>query len=180
MQLALNNVKNILKLFDFGGFTMKERILSYLEKNARFAYEDIATMLGVSVAEVQKIISECEADGTIRSYNANIDWEKAGKSSVTALIELKTIPQRDKGFDSVAERICHFPEVKSVALMSGGFDLAITVECSNMREVAFFVAEKLATIEGVTATATHFELQKYKENGVVYGTESIDKRGNSW
>ena len=99
---------------------------------------------------------------------------------MSALIELKVTPQRDKGFDSVAERICHFPEVKSVALMSGGFDLAITVECKNMREVAFFVAEKLATIEGVTATATHFELQKYKEHGVVYGTEKTDKRGNSW
>ena len=159
---------------------MKERILSYLEKNARIPHEDIATMLGISVDEVKKIVAECEADGTILNYSTVIDWEKAGKSSVTALIELKTIPQRDKGFDSVAERICNFPEVKSVCLMSGGFDLAITVECSNMRDVAFFVAEKLATIEGVTATATHFELQKYKENGVIYGTEKVDKRGNSW
>lgn len=159
---------------------MKERILSYLEKNARVSHEDLATMLGISVDEVKKIISECESDGTILNYTTVIDWEKAGKSSVTALIELKTIPQRDKGFDSVAERVCNFPEVKSVCLMSGGFDLAITVECSNMRDVAFFVAEKLATIEGVTATATHFELQKYKENGVIYGTEKVDKRGNSW
>ncbi len=159
---------------------MKERILSYLEKNARFSHEDIATMLGISVDEVKRIVAECESDGTILNYTTVIDWEKAGKSSVTALIELKTIPQRDKGFDSVAERVCNFPEVKSVCLMSGGFDLAITVECSNMRDVAFFVAEKLATIEGVTATATHFELQKYKENGVIYGTEKVDKRGNSW
>ncbi len=159
---------------------MKERILSYLEKNARISHEDIATMLGISVQEVSEIVADCERDGTIINYRTLVDWEKAGKSSVTALIELKTIPQRDKGFDSVAERICHFPEVKSVSLMSGGFDLAITVECPNMRDVAFFVAEKLATIEGVTATATHFELQKYKENGVVYGTETIDKRGNSW
>lgn len=159
---------------------MKERILSYLEKNARVSHEDLATMLGISVDEVKKIIAECESDGTILNYTTVIDWEKAGKSSVTALIELKTIPQRDKGFDSVAERVCNFPEVKSVCLMSGGFDLAITVECSNMRDVAFFVAEKLATIEGVTATATHFELQKYKENGVIYGTEKVDKRGNSW
>ncbi len=159
---------------------MKERILSYLEKDARASHEDIATMLGTSVEEVKRIIAECEADGTIVTYRTVVDWDKTGKSSVTALIELKTIPQRDKGFDSVAERICHFPEVKSVSLMSGGFDLAITVECNNMRDVAFFVAEKLATIEGVTATATHFELQKYKENGVVYGTETVDKRGNSW
>lgn len=159
---------------------MKERILAFLEKDARITHSDIATMLGITEKEVSDIVAECEADGTIMSYRTLIDWNKTGKTDVTALIELKTIPQRDKGFDSVAERICHFPEVKSVALMSGGFDLAITVECANMRDVAFFVAEKLATIEGVTATATHFELQKYKENGVVYCTEKTDKRGNSW
>ena len=101
---------------------MKERILSYLEKDARASHEDIATMLGASVEEVKRIIAECEADGTIVTYRTVVDWDKTGKSSVTALIELKTIPQRDKGFDSVAERICHFPEVKSVSLMSGGFD----------------------------------------------------------
>lgn len=159
---------------------MKERILEYLEKDARMSHADIATMLGITEEEVAKTVSECEENGTIVTYRTMINWDLVGKNTVTALIELKTIPQRDKGFDSVAERICHFPEVKSIALMSGGFDLAITVECNNMREVAFFVAEKLATIEGVTATATHFELQKYKENGVVYGTEKTDKRGNSW
>ena len=159
---------------------MKERILAYLEKDARTAPADIAIMLGITEQEVRDIIAECEADGTIMSYRTMINWDRVGKTDVTALIELKTIPQRDKGFDSVAERICNFPEVKSVALMSGGFDLAITVECANMRDVAFFVAEKLATIEGVTATATHFELQKYKEHGVVYCTEKTDKRGNSW
>lgn len=159
---------------------MKERILAYLEKDARMTPADIATMLGANEEEVKKIIEECETEGTILGYRTVVNWEKTGKSGVVALIELKTVPQRDKGFDSVAERICNFPEVKSVALMSGGFDLAITVECATMREVAFFVAEKLATIEGVTATATHFELQIYKENGVVYGTEKTDKRGNSW
>jgi DNA-binding Lrp family transcriptional regulator len=159
---------------------MKERILAYLEKDARISHGDIATMLGITAAEVSAIVAECEADGTIINYNTTVNWAKTGKNAVTALIELKTIPQRDKGFDSVAERICLFPEVKSVALMSGGFDLAITVECANMRDVAFFVAEKLATIEGVTATATHFELQKYKENGVIYNNETVDKRGNSW
>ena len=158
---------------------MKERILAYLEKDARMTPADIATMLGANEEEVKKIIEECEAEGTILGYRTVVNWEKTGKSGVVALIELKTVPQRDKGFDSVAERICNFPEVKSVALMSGGFDLAITVEYATMREVAFFVAEKLATIEGVTATATHFELQIYKENGVVYGTEKTDKRGNS-
>ncbi len=159
---------------------MKEKLLEILEKDARIPHDTLATMLGCTVEEVEKIISECEADKTILSYRTMVDWEKAGKNSVSALIELKTIPQRDKGFDTVAERICNFPEVTSVSLMSGGFDLAITVECRNMRDVAFFVAEKLATIEGVTATATHFFLQKYKDNGIIYGTEIIDKRGNSW
>lgn len=159
---------------------MKERILAYLEKDARTSHAEIATMLGITESEVSAVVAECEAEGTIMGYNTVINWAKTGKTSVTALIELKTIPQRDKGFDSVAERICLFPEVKSVALMSGGFDLAITVECANMRDVAFFVAEKLATIEGVTATATHFELQKYKENGVIFNNETVDKRGNSW
>ncbi len=159
---------------------MKERILAYLEKDARISHADLATMLGITEAEVSKIIAECEADGTIISYNTVVNWEKTGKSSVTALIELKTIPLRDRGFDSVAERVALFPEVRSVCLMSGGFDLAITVECPSMREVALFVAEKLATIEGVTATATHFELQKYKDNGVIYNNETVDKRGNSW
>ncbi len=159
---------------------MKERILAILEKDARTAHSEIATMLGITEAEVAAVVAECEKDGTIMSYNTVINWAKTGKTSVTALIELKTIPQRDKGFGSVAERICLFPEVKSVALMSGGFDLAITVECANMRDVAFFVAEKLATIEGVTATATHFELQKYKDQGVIYNNDTVDKRGNSW
>ncbi len=159
---------------------MKERILAYLEKDARISHSELATMLGTTEAEIAKIIAECEADGTIISYRTIVDWAKAGKSSVTALIELKTIPLRDRGFDSVAERVANFPEVRSVCLMSGGFDLAITVECPSMREVALFVAEKLATIEGVTATATHFELQKYKDNGVIYNNETVDKRGNSW
>ncbi|MBR4278727.1 MAG: Lrp/AsnC family transcriptional regulator, partial [Clostridia bacterium] len=105
---------------------MKERILAYLEKDARTTPADIATMLGITEQEVKSVIAECEADGTIMSYRTMVNWDKAGKTDVSALIELKTIPVRDKGFDSVAERICNFPEVKSVSLMSGGFDLAIT------------------------------------------------------
>ncbi len=159
---------------------MKERLLAFLEKDARISHTELATLLGTTESEVSALVAECEADGTIVTYRTVVDWQKTGKNTVTALIELKTIPQRDRGFDSVAERICNFPEVRSVALMSGGFDLAITVECNNMRDVALFVAEKLSTIEGVTATATHFELQKYKENGVSYATETVDKRGNNW
>ena len=159
---------------------MKEKLLSLLENDPRISHADIALMLGVTEKEVDSIVAECESEGIIKGYRTVIDWGKVGKNTVTALIELKTIPQRDKGFDAVAERVSHFPEVRSVALMSGGFDLAITVEGDNMRDVAMFVAEKLATIEGVTATATHFELQKYKENGVIYNAEKTDKRGNTW
>lgn len=159
---------------------MKEKMLEYLENDARIPHSELATMLGTTETEVEKTIAECEADKTILSYRTVIDWEKTGRSRVSALIELKTIPQRDKGFDTVAERISNFPEVLSVSLMSGGFDLALIVECANMRDVALFVAEKLATIDGVTATATHFVLQKYKENGIVYGGDTTDKRGNSW
>ena len=157
---------------------MKEKVLSYLEQDARIPHRDIAVMLGISEKEVEDIIEQCERDGTIKCYRTVIDWNKTGKKTVSALIELKTIPQRDKGFDAVAERVSHFPEVTSVSLMSGGFDLAITVEGNDMRDVAMFVAEKLATIEGVTATATHFELQKYKEHGVVFNLEKSDIRGN--
>ncbi|MBP5154998.1 MAG: Lrp/AsnC family transcriptional regulator [Clostridia bacterium] len=157
---------------------MKERILAYLENDARISHADIATMLGITEEEVDKAIAECEEEGVIKAYRTVVDWTRTGKNRVTALIELKTIPQRDRGFTAVAERICHFPEVSSVTLMSGGFDLAITVEGDSMRDVAMFVAEKLATIEGVTATATHFELQKYKEHGVIYSAETKDKRGN--
>lgn len=159
---------------------MKERILAYLENDARLTPEQLAVMLGITEAEVRAIIAECEKDGTILSYQAIINWDKTGKESVSALIELKTIPQKDKGFDSIAERIANYPEVKSVYLMSGGFDLAITVECRTMRDVAVFVAEKLATIEGVTSTATHFVMQKYKDNGVVFEPDTTDKRGNIW
>ncbi|MBO4453090.1 MAG: Lrp/AsnC family transcriptional regulator [Clostridia bacterium] len=159
---------------------MKERILKYLEEDARLSHADIATMLGITEKEVDDAVAEYEADGTIKCYRTVVDWTKIGDRSVTALIELKTIPVRDRGFDAIAERIANFPEVQSVNLMSGGFDLAITVKGNDMRDVALFVSEKLATIEGVTSTATHFVLEKYKENGVIYASENVDKRGNTW
>ena len=133
---------------------MKDKILEYLEKDARTSASTIAAALGMEPAEVAAAIAAYEKDGTILSYRTVVDWSKAGGNGVQALIELKTIPQRDRGFDGIAERIARYPEVRSVYLMSGGFDLALLVECPNMRDVAQFVAERLATIEGVTATAT--------------------------
>jgi len=159
---------------------MKNRILAYLENDARLTSKQLAIMLGTTEEKVKELIEKCEAEGSILSYRAVVNWAKTEKDSVTALIELKTIPQKDKGFDSIAERISNFPEVKSVYLVSGGYDLAITVECKTMRDVAIFVAERLATIDGVTSTATHFVLQKYKDNDTVFEPETVDKRGNIW
>lgn len=158
----------------------KNTILSYLENDSHLDAKTLAVMLGETENEVMKVISELEADGTILSYKTVVNWEKTDRRMVRALIELKTIPQRDKGFDAVAERISKYEEVKSVFLMSGGFDLALFVEGETMRDVALFVAEKLATMEGVTSTATHFVLQTYKDNDVVYEQDNTDKRGNSW
>ena len=109
-----------------------------------------------------------------------VNWDKVGREAVSALIELKITPVRDRGFDAVAERVCNYPEVKSVYLMSGGFDLCLIVEGHTMRDVAYFVAEKLATIDGVASTATHFVLQRYKDGGIVFDNEETDKRGNDW
>ena len=138
----------------------------------------------LDICSLYSELEECsrilEREGIILGYKALIDWDKTDKEYVTALIELKVMPQRDKGFDTVAERISTYPQVKSVFLMSGGFDLALFVEGETMRDVALFVAEKLATMEGVTATATHFVLQTYKDHDVVYEQETTDKRGNSW
>lgn len=159
---------------------MKAQILELLENNAKLTPEKLGIMLGEEPEKIAKIIADCEEDKTILSYHTVINWDKTEKRTVQALIELKTIPQKDRGFDSIAERICAYDEVKSVKLMSGGFDLALTVECANMRDVAMFVAERLATIDGVTSTSTHFAMETYKDNGVVYMQESSDKRGNSW
>lgn len=157
---------------------LKNKILSYLAEEGRYTHECLAAMIGVDTKTVDEIIDESEKNGEILSYGALIDWEKCGREYVTAFIELKTIPQRDLGFDAIAERICAYPEVKGVMLMSGGFDLGVTVECRTMRDVALFVAERLATIDGVTSTATHFVMQKYKDAGIVFGGHNEDKRGN--
>lgn len=159
---------------------VKNEILSHLENDAHLDAATLAVMLGKGAEEIKKEISACEADGTILSYKTLINWEKTDRRMVRAFIELKTIPQRDKGFGAVAERIARYPQVKSVFLMSGGFDLALFVEGESMRDVALFVAEKLATMDGVTSTATHFVLQTYKDNDVIFEGDDADQRGNSW
>jgi DNA-binding Lrp family transcriptional regulator len=149
-----------------GGVMMRE-ILELLEQNSRLTPEEIGIMLGVGVTEVETEIAALERAGIIINYRTMINWEKFGDERVGALIEVKVIPQREVGFNEIAARIYRFSEVKSVFLMSGAYDLAVTVEGQNMKEVALFVAEKLATIENVQSTATHFILKKYKLNGVI-------------
>ncbi len=157
---------------------MNTEILKLLENDARLTSDQIAVMLDMPKAEVEAIIKEYEANGTILSYNASVDWEKTEHESVTAMIEVKLTPQRDKGFDRVAEKIYNYPEVKSVYLMSGAYDLSVLIEGKTIKDVAFFVSQKLATIEAVISTATHFVLHKYKDKGVLYDTPDIDERGN--
>lgn len=153
-----------------------DEILEIVEKNGRSTPAEIAAMTGRDENEVKTALARYEATGVITAYTALVNWEKVEREHVTALIEVKVTPQRDRGFDKVAERIYSYPEVKACYLMSGGFDLTVVIEGRNIREVAFFVAEKLAPIPDVTSTATHFLLKRYKDNGFVFGAASDDDR----
>ena len=155
-----------------------ENVLKVLEDNANLTPEQLAVLCQKEVGDIKKFIDEQEKNGVILGYKTMIDWDKTDREYVSALIEVKITPQRDRGFDRVAERIYNYPEVQSLYLMSGGFDLAVMIEGKTMKEVAYFVAQKLATIEDVISTATHFVLRKYKDKGVIYGVEEVDERGN--
>lgn len=157
---------------------MKTEILKLIENNARLSYDQIATMVGTDAATVQAEIKKMENDGIILSYNTIVNWERTEAEAVTAMIDVKLTPQADKGFDRVAEKIYNFPEVKSVYLMSGAYDLSVIIEGKTMKEVAFFVSQKLAPIESVISTATHFVLHKYKDTGVLFSPHAIDERSN--
>ena len=150
---------------------MKNEILELLEDNSNLTPADIASMTEASVEEVKENINELEADNVIVKYNTLIDWDKTSREIVTAFIEVKVTPERDLGFDAVAKRIYKFPEVKSVYLMSGGYDLSLEVEDQTMKEVALFVAEKLSTINHINSTSTHFMLKTYKKDGVIFKGE---------
>ena len=153
-------------------------ILKLLENNATLTPEQLAVMCGKETDEIKDLIETYERDGVIVGYKTLVDWDKTDRECVSALIEIKITPQRDRGFDRVAEKIYNFPEVQSLYLMSGGFDLCVQIEGKTMKEVAYFVAQKLATIDEVVSTATHFVLRKYKDKGVIYGPQEIDERGN--
>ncbi|HBF38532.1 MAG TPA: AsnC family transcriptional regulator [Firmicutes bacterium] len=151
-------------------------ILELLEHNDRLTPAEIAVMLGMREEDVKAKIAEMEAEKVILNYRAMVNWERAGVEKVDALIEVKVIPQRDVGFDEIAERIYRFSEVTSVFLMSGAYDLMVLVEGTTMKEVALFVSQKLATIQNVQSTATHFVLKKYKLEGVIMdGKEEVER-----
>jgi DNA-binding Lrp family transcriptional regulator len=153
-----------------------EELLEILEKNCKFSEEEIATMLNWSVEEVRAAIKKLEDDNVIAGYNTLINWDNINKDTVSALIEVKVTPQRGEGFDRIAERIYRYPEVKACFLMSGGFDLTVIVEGKSLKEVAMFVSEKLALLDSVISTSTHFVLKRYKENGVIFEKNGKDNR----
>lgn len=155
-----------------------EEILNLLKQNARLTVTDIAKMTGKSENEVKDIMKQLEDTGVILKYQAIVNPEKLdnAKDKVRAEIEIQVTPEREHGFDGLAERIYRFPQVKSLYLMSGGYDLKVVIEGDTLQEVALFVARKLSTLEGVRSTKTHFFLKTYKENDVVYVAENQDSR----
>ena len=153
-------------------------LLKLLENDASLTPAQLATMLDKEEGEIKNLIRTYEKDGVILGYKTLIDWDKTDREYVSAMIEVKLVPQKGRGFDKIAEKIYNYPEVKNVYLMSGGYDLCVLIEGKTMKEVAYFVAQKLSTIEYITSTATHFVLKKYKDTGVVYGSADVDERGN--
>ena len=145
-----------------------EQVFEILEQNARATPEQISTMVGIPVDEVEKLIKQAEQDGTILKYKTIINWPKLGDGDIWALIEVRVTPQRDVGFDAITERIYQFPQVYSAYLVSGTYDLAILVKGKNMQEISSFVTEKLAPLETVQSTVTHFILKRYKESGEIF------------
>ena len=156
---------------------MNTEILKILADNARCTVEDISAITGLSGKEVADNIKELEAAGIIKGYKTVIDWEKLDNASVSALIELKVIPQEEYGFEKIAETVMKYREVETVYLMSGSYDLTVIVKGKTFQEVAMFVAKELATMHGVTSTATHFVLRRYKELDVELVGEEQDDRG---
>lgn len=154
---------------------MNKDILNVIGKNSRFSSEDLAAMLETDKETIENEIKSMEDDKIICGYPALINWDNTDNERVTALIEVNVTPQRDMGFNKVAERIYKFEEVESVYLMSGDFDLTVIIQGKSMKEVARFVSEKLSTLEYVNSTATYFVLKKYKEHGIIIEKEHDDK-----
>lgn len=153
-----------------------DKILALLDQDARLTPAQLANMLELSEGEVRDRIFALEKNNTIIGYKTLIDWEKTDKEFVTALIEVKITPQKGMGFDEIARQIYRQPQVESVYLMSGGFDLTVIISGKSMKDVARFVSEQLAPMENVLSTGTHFVLKKYKEQGVEFDPSTRDER----
>ncbi|MEI8198463.1 MAG: Lrp/AsnC family transcriptional regulator [Eubacteriales bacterium] len=151
-------------------------LLRLIEHNARLTQPELAVMLGTTEEAIAAELEQLHNDDIILGYTTVVNWEKTKRESVTALIEVRLTPQRDMGFDKIAQHLYRYPQVTSCYLMSGGFDLMLIIEDSTLREVASFISNKVAPIEGVVSTATHFILKKYKSNGVVFEDKPVDKR----
>ena len=155
---------------------MREKILTFIEKNSRIDLKELAIMLGVEEAVVMNELEQMEAEHIICGYHTIIDWDKVGMEKVTAMIEVRVTPQRGMGFDKVAERIYNYPEVNSVYLISGGFDFMVTLEGKSLREVSQFVSEKLSTLDAILSTKTNIILKKYKDHGTIIAEQKKDER----
>lgn len=155
---------------------MREEILKLIDKNSKLTVGDIAAMLGVDEAQVAKEIKEMEREKIICGYTTLINWDNTAEENVRALIEVKVTPQSGRGFDQIAEKIYNYDEVEAVYLMSGSFDLTVMVQGKSLKEVAKFVAEKLAPLDSIESTATHFLLKKYKEHGIALTSPEPDER----
>lgn len=151
-------------------------LLKLIEQNARHTKAELAVMLQTTEDEIAAALNELRNDNVILGYSAIVNWEKTQLESVTAMIEVRLMPQRDQGFDRIARRLYSYPQVSSCYLMSGSFDLMLIIEDSTLREVASFISNKVAPLEGVVSTATHFILKKYKSNGVVFEEKAEDRR----
>ena len=156
---------------------MKNQIISILQQNARVSNTELGEMLGITPQQAAAEIKRLEDEGIIKGYSVILDDDKYDKNTVYATIELKVTPQRDCGFDDIAKTIMMYDEVESVSLVSGSYDLAVKVRGNDLKDVAFFVSERLSTIDGVLSTATHFMLKKYKEKGIFIDGEEPDERG---
>lgn len=155
---------------------MREELLSLIEKNSKMSLKELAVLLGADELEIANEMEALEKEGVICGYHTLIDWDKTKSEKVTALIEVRVTPQRGQGFDKIAERIYKYPEVRSVYLISGGFDLLVTLEGKSLKEISAFVSDKLSTLESVLSTATHFILKKYKDHGTILDKKHEDER----
>lgn len=155
---------------------MREQILKTIEKNSRISIKELAVLLGEAEIDVANEIAAMEAEGIICGYHTLINWEQTSLEKVNALIEVRVTPQRGQGFDNIAERIYKYPEVHAVYLISGGYDLLVSLEGKSLKEISSFVSDKLSTLDSVLSTATHFVLKKYKDHGTILSKKEEDER----